>query len=113
MADKIPLVFYRTHTGNEPVREWPKELPEDDRRAIGRDFQRVQYRWPVGMPFARTLTKGLWELRTDLSGNRIARMIFCFHEEELVVLNGFIKKTRKAPKAEIDLALDRMREMTR
>jgi len=113
MADKIPLVFFRTSTGNEPVREWLKQLPQGDRKSIGKDFERVQYRWPVGMPLARPLTKGLWELRTDLAGKRIARIIFCFHEEELVVLNGFIKKSRKAPKTEIDLALDRKKELNK
>ena len=66
--------------GNEPVRDWLKELPQEDRQAIGQDLQRVQYRWPVGMPLARPLGQGLWEVRTNLAGNRIARVIFCFHE---------------------------------
>src|SRR5262249_42006251 len=78
-----------------------QQLPDVDRTAIGRDLLRVQHRWPVGMPLARPLTKGLWELRTNLAGNRIARLIFCFHDEELVVLNGFIKKSQKLPMAEM------------
>jgi hypothetical protein len=57
MADRTPLVFFRTSTGNEPVREWLKELPVEDRRAVGRDLERVQHRWPVGMPLARPLGK--------------------------------------------------------
>lgn len=44
MAEKIPFVFFRTTAGNEPVRYWLKALPEADRRAIGQDLQRVQYR---------------------------------------------------------------------
>jgi phage-related protein len=113
MSDRIPLVFYRTRAGSEPVREWLKELPEDDRRAVGHDLERVQHRWPVGMPLARPLGKGLWEVRTNLAGHRIARVIFCFHEEELVALNGFIKKTQKAPQGELDLAMHRKKEMER
>jgi phage-related protein len=113
MADRIPLVFFRTSTGNEPVREWLKELPEKDRHVVGRDLERVQYRWPVGMPLARPLGKGLWEVRTSLASNRIARVIFCFHEEELVALNGFIKKSQKTPQDELDLALSRKKEMER
>jgi phage-related protein len=73
----------------------------------------VQYRWPVGMPIARPLGKGLWEVRTTLPSHRIARVIFCFHGEVLVALNGFVKKTQKTPKDEIDLALDRKKEMER
>ena len=90
-----------------------KELPEKDRHAVGRDLERVQHRWPVGMPLARPLGKGLWEVRTSLASNRIARVIFCFHEEELVALNGFIKKSQKAPQDELDLALSRKKEMER
>jgi phage-related protein len=111
MVDMISLVFFRTESGNEPVREWLKGLPEEDRRVIGQDLQRLQHRWPVGMPFARALTKGLWEVRSSLPGNRIARVIFCFHEKELVALGGFIKKSQKTPKAELALAFDRMKEL--
>jgi phage-related protein len=111
MADYTPLVFYRTSTGNEPVREWLKELPDDDRKAIGQDLQRVQYRWPVGMPLTRPLSKGLLEVRTNLAGNRIARVLFFVEHGRIGVVHGFIKKTRKTPKVEIDLALARRKEM--
>lgn len=111
MAERISVVFFRTTTGHEPVREWLKELPVEDRRAIGRDLERVQHRWPVGMPLARPLGKGLWEVRTRLPSSRIARLIFCFHDEELVALSGFIKKTQKTPQGEIDLALQRKKEL--
>jgi hypothetical protein len=57
-ARKIELVFYRAASGSEPVREWLAELPAEKRRAIGMDLQRVQYRWPVGMPLVRPLGKG-------------------------------------------------------
>jgi phage-related protein len=113
MADRIPLVFFRTAAGNEPVREWLKHLPTADRRAVGQDLERVQHRWPVGMPLARPLGKGLWEVRTSLASSRIARVIFCFHNEELVALHGFVKKTQKTPQDELDLALERKKEMQR
>jgi hypothetical protein len=32
-AHKIPLVFYRTASGNEPVRDWLRDLDRDDRLA--------------------------------------------------------------------------------
>jgi phage-related protein len=111
MAERIPLVFYRTSTGHEPVRVWLKELPVEDRHAIGRDLIRVQHRWPVGMPLARPLGKGLWEVRTRLPSSRIARVIFCFFDKELIALNGFIKKSQKTPQGELDLALSRKKEM--
>src|SRR6267154_2362589 len=91
---KIPLIFYRTLGGSEPAREWLKELPENDRRAIGLDLTRLQYRWPVGMPLCRPMGNGLWEVRTSLPRNRIARVFVCHNRNHLVALHGFIKKTR-------------------
>jgi len=55
---KIPLIFVRTLAGSEPVREWLKELPEAERRAIGKDLLRAQWHWPVGMPLCRAMGNG-------------------------------------------------------
>ena len=113
MAAPIPLVFYQTPAGSEPVREWLKDLPPEDRKIVGLDLRRLQFRWPVGMPLARSLGKGLWEVRSNLSGGTISRVIFCFCQGELVVLNGFVKKTQQTPQSELDLALDRKKELER
>ena len=108
---KIPLVFHRTAAGNEPARECLKELPPDDRREIGQDLMRLQWRWPIGMPLCRSLGNGLWEVRCSLPGHRIARVIFCAHDGELVALHGFIKKSQKTPQADLDLAGKRKKEL--
>jgi phage-related protein len=65
------------------------------------------------MPLARPIGRGLWEVRTRLPSSRISRVIFCFHEELLVALNGFIKKSQKTPQGELDLALNRRKELER
>ncbi len=85
---KIPVVFYRTPGGGEVVRDWLKALAGEDRDVIGQDLMRVQFRWPVGMPLCRSLGDGLWEVRSSLASNRIARLIFCFMQDRLVVLPG-------------------------
>ena len=72
---------------------------------------RVQFRWPVGMPLCRPLGAGLWEVRSNLPNNRIARMLFFVDQGRIGVVHGFIKKTRKTPAEAIDLADKRMREM--
>ena len=112
-ARKTPLVFYRSVSGSEPVRDWFKSQTPADRHAIGQDLMRAQFRWPVGMPLCRSLGKGLWEVRCNLSGRRIARVLFCFHEGELLVLHAFLKKTQKTPDQELALAYKRMNEVTR
>jgi phage-related protein len=50
--------------------------------------------------------------RSTLPSQRIARMILCFHQGTLVVLHGFIKKTRKTPADDLALAKRRMKEVT-
>src|SRR5947199_4636660 len=49
-ADQLPAVFFRTESGREPVREWLKDLPKNERKIIGEDIMTVQFRWPLGMP---------------------------------------------------------------
>ena len=108
---KIDLYFYATESGNEPVRDWLLALDISERREIGLDLQRVQYRWPVGMPLCKSLGKGLWEVRTSLSNGKIARVFICFHDDELFALHGIIKKTQKTPETDLKLALKRMKEV--
>jgi len=110
-AGKIPLLFYRSLAGTEPVLEWIKSLPPDDRREVGRDLMRAQWRWPVGMPLCRHMGDGLWEVRSSLPGGRIARVLFCTHQGSLVALHGFIKKTQKTSPDDLELAKKRMKEV--
>jgi phage-related protein len=74
---------------------------------------RVQFGWPIGMPLVRNLKDGLWEVRSSLPSRKIARLILCFHQQALVVLHGFIKKTQKTPAEDLDLAKRRMKEVTK
>jgi phage-related protein len=111
-APEIPVRFYRTDAGREPVLDWLRSLDKDDRRAIGLDLMRVQFGWPVGMPLVRSLKDGLREVRSALPSSRIARLILCFHEGTLVVLHGFIKKTQKTRAEDLALARRRMKEVT-
>jgi len=107
----IPAVFYKTDKGNEPVRSWLLKLEKDDRKTVGGDLKDVEYGWPVGMPLCRPLGNGLWEVRSNISDSRIARVIFCIWQEKLALLHGFIKKTQKTPDADIKLALKRKKEI--
>jgi phage-related protein len=110
---KIPLSFYGSPSGAQPVLEWLKSLPAEDRKEIGRDLMRAQWRWPVGMPLCRPMGDGLWEVRSSLPRRRIARVLLCTEGEELVALHGFIKKSQQTPHAELKLAKKRMKEMRR
>jgi phage-related protein len=108
---ELPARFFRSESGRQPVRDWLLELSEEDRKEIGDDIRTAEFGWPLGMPLCRAMagTKGLWEIRTNLSNGRIARTLFCVHGEQMVLLHGFIKKSQKTPLPELRLAEQRMR----
>jgi phage-related protein len=108
---KLPLIFYRTDRGREPVRDWLKALDRHDRLEIGADLQRLQYRWPVGMPLCRAIGGGLWEVRTNLPGRRTARVFICFHGGVAYALHAFLKTSRTTPDEDLALARIRMEEV--
>jgi phage-related protein len=108
---RVPARFYRADSGTEPVRDWLKSLDKQDRLLIGTDIKTVEYGWPVGMPVCRPMGKGLYEVRTNLPGNRIARVLFCIDASEMILLHGFLKRTRRTAKSDLDLALERKRRL--
>ena len=108
---KLQADFYKTAGGTEPVREWLKELSQEDRRTVGQNIADVEYGWPVGMPVSRSLGNELWEVRSNISHGRIARVIFYISKNRMILLHGFIKKTRKTPKQDIDTAIKRKNEV--
>jgi phage-related protein len=113
LRKRIPALFYRTLSGSEPVREWLKSLDKLDRFLIGTDIKTVEFGWPVGMPVCRPMGAGLYEVRTNLPINRIARVLFCIAEDRMILLHGFIKKSQKTTKPDLDLARMRKRRLER
>ena len=110
-SKKLQARFYMAGSGRRPVREWLLGLSEEDRRVVGKDIQKVEFGWPIGMPYCRPLGDGLWEIRSDLSGGRIARVVFAIIDGEMILLHGFMKKTQKTPAQELGLAKRRLKEI--
>lgn len=109
---KVRARFYLTPAGGNPVRDWLMEQTPEDKRQLGYDIGVVELGWPIGMPVCKKLGDGLWEIRSDLSSGRIARVLFCMRRGELMLLHGFIKKTQKTPKPDLDLAIKRQKEVS-
>ena len=113
ITKRLPARFYRTSSGGEPVREWLRELPAAERKIIGEDVKDVEFSWPVGLPLVRSLSGGLWEVRSNITGGRTARVIFCVDRGQMFLLHAFIKKTQKTPHQDLDLAWKRMKGQER
>ncbi|MBI1923085.1 type II toxin-antitoxin system RelE/ParE family toxin [Candidatus Poribacteria bacterium] len=107
---RLRVVFFKTTSGSEPVREWLKALPSEEKKIIGDDLKTAQFGWPVGMPLIRKLETGLWEVRSALP-NRIARIIFTVEGHTMVLLHGFIKKSQKTLPGDLELARQRLRAL--
>lgn len=111
----LPAILYCSAAGSEPVRNWLKILSKDDKRIVGQDIVTVEFGWPVGMPTCRSLTsrRGLWEVRSSLTGNRIARVLFFVSAGQMILLHSFIKKSQQTPDDDLDLAVKRKKEFDR
>jgi phage-related protein len=87
------------------VRDWLKALSQQDRKRVGEDIKTAEFGWPIGMPVCRPLGGDLYEVRTTLTQNRIARVMFYIdRHRRMVLLHGFIKKTRTTPGEDLALA---------
>ncbi len=105
---RLHAFFYQTSMGREPVREWLTGLSIADRKLVGTDIKDVEFAWPLGKPLVGSLSNGLWEIRSFITDG-IARVIFCVEGDRMILLHGFVKKTRKTPDRDIKLALKRMK----
>jgi len=106
----LDVVFYRTDSGGEPVRQWLREMGAEDRKAIGTDLKTVQYGWPLGMPLVRKMEPDLWELRCHITSG-IARVLFTILAGHMVLVHGFIKKSQKTPAIDLKTAKDRLKKL--
>lgn len=109
--EPIEVVFWQSDKGNEPVRDWLREMPKEDRKKMGEDLTTLQFGWPIGMPLCRPLKGGVSEMRSKLPSKRFARVLLTFFDGALVLLHGFFKKTNKTPKADLDLATTRKKTL--
>lgn len=104
---KITAEFFKTEQSNEPVRDFLKSLESEDKKSVGADIMAVEMSWPIGYPRVRKLDTDLWEVRTNISDNRICRVLFTISGKKMILLHGFIKKSQKTPKDDLDLGKKR------
>ncbi len=112
-AKVLEVRFYKTDAGRMPVQEWLKGLSWADKKTIGEDLKTVEFGWPLGIPVVRKMEKDLWEVRSELTSNRVARILFTVHEASIVLLHGFIKKSKKIPTSHLKLAKQRMKKFSK
>lgn len=108
----MKINYYHNQNNVSPVKEWLDELANEPKAEIFRVFQMLsKYGIDLGLPFVRPLESKIYEIRAkDKSG--IYRVLYFAHRDKtFILLHGFIKKSQKTPRKEIDIALKRMKEV--
>ena len=108
----MTVLFFKTDSGSEPVKEWLREFQPIDKKTIGEDIRTVQIGWPLGMPLVRKIDTDLWEIRITISSG-IARIFFTVSGNTMLLLHGFVKKSQSTPKPDLALAKQRLKQSRR
>lgn len=106
----LQVVFYRFANNKEPVREWFKSLSQEEKKLIGEAIKTVQFSYPIGMPLVKKMSTDLWEVRVNLK-DKIARVFFTVQNQRMILLHGFLKKSSKTPKKELEIAQTRLKSL--
>lgn len=107
------IEFYEDRNGNKPIEEFLLGLDIKMRAKLVGLLQILQEKGNLlREPYSKHLEDGIFEIRGK-SGNNITRVLYFFYYDGKIILtNGFIKKTQKTPKKEIQLAKKRRADYT-
>lgn len=108
------IIFYDSGSGHCPVQEFLDSLPPKLLAKTLRTIDLLEANGPfLREPYSKSLDGEIFELRTK-QGSNITRIIyFFFIGKKIILTNGFIKKTQKTSKKELELALKRKAEYER
>ena len=106
--DPLGCVFFKTEQNNQPVRDFLLSQEREDRKIIGADIFAVQEGFPLGYPLVEKVEQDLWEIRSIIPIG-ICRIFFTIFEENMILLHGFIKKSKKTPKKELITVRSRLK----
>jgi phage-related protein len=105
----VDVVFFETENGKQPVREFIKGLSREDQKEVGSDIRAVQDDYPRGLPLVRKLKPELWEIRSSIKDG-IIRVFYTFIDGKIILLHAIVKKVKKTPMKEIDVAIERLKD---
>jgi len=96
------------------VREFLDGLTATERAVVLRGFALLEeFGLAVGAPHVRAIRgyRKLWELRVRTQRGAIRVLYFAHTGRQFVVLHGFVKKSGKTPRRELEIAARRMQEV--
>ncbi len=108
------IVFYQDGKGKRPVQEFLDGLSKTARAAVLRDLDLLkEFGIKIGFPTVRPVTgvRKLWELRVKTSDGAVRVFYAALTGGRFILLHGFVKKSDKTPKTELELAAKRLQEV--
>lgn len=102
---KFEVEFYETEKGDQPAKDFLLKLDKKMRAKMVNTIAILQDNgYELREPYSKHLSEGIFELRAKV-GNDITRVLYFFYvDKQIILTNGFIKKTQKTPKGEIEKA---------
>ena len=102
---RFVVEFYETEDGRIPTQEFLDSLdPKMNAKMVGLMEILEERGYSLREPYSAPLEDGVFELRA-VQGSNISRALFFFYiEGRIIITHGFIKKTQKTPKSQIELA---------
>ena len=105
---RIVSYYYLTESGKCPVREFIDSLDFKTQRKfffVKELLEEFGHKLPY--PHAKYIGNGVFELRFRGQEGHVRVLYFFYHQDRVIFTNGFIKKTGKTPKNEIETAIER------
>lgn len=105
------VYYYITSAGENPVKEFIDSLSARQKKKIARVLIYIdEYGLITAIPHIKKLVgTPFWEIRI-LGQDNIRVFYACIYLDSILLLHGFIKKSQKTSKKEIELALDRFKD---
>ncbi len=103
--DRFEILFYAKANGEEPAKDFILQQDSKMKAKLLRIIETMACNGNVlGEPYTKCLTDGIYEIRAKHSSD-ITRVLYFFESGGRIVLtNGFVKKTDKTPRREIEKA---------
>ena len=103
---KFKIETYVQENGNNPVKEFIFSLDEDTQSKLVHLIELLEEKGnQLREPYSKSISDGIFELRYQNKKQPTRILYFFYHEGRIILTNGFVKKSRKAPRKEIKLAL--------
>lgn len=106
--NNFEVLFFKNDDGSSPIDEFLDSIEIKLRaKTVGLIIKLEKYGNNLREPYSKVLEDGICELRVS-QGNNISRVLYFFVVGKKIILtNGFVKKTQKTPRKEIELAKKR------